>query len=299
MWGVTGEDEDFQDGEGDTAAVSIDTDSTVPAEEAFTIPRVVIAFGSETGTAEVAVGRLARALRLCKPIVSFLNKVAGLDIIKQRKASHLIVLCSTFGKGQVRPRQRCLPCATRFTLMFACLLLQPPSNATTFFETKIPDGILNSTKVAGKLSLSLTAEIDSHCDSSHCYLLFLYAVLCLGSLMYPDFCQAGKTVNKLLANAGAQMMAPATTADEAVDSAGTIAQWLKLMKTLVLPDSLDAAIEARMGVANEPLMYKVKWKFENTKTKTERYVWPVDKSSLCLMNEELLVGGDIPKRSTR
>jgi sulfite reductase alpha subunit-like flavoprotein len=117
--------------------------------------------------------------------------------------------------------------------------------------------------------------------------------------MYPDFCQAGKTVKKLLANAGAQMMAPATTADEAVDSAGTIAQWLKLMKTLVLPDSLDAAIEARMGVPNEPLMYKVKWKFENTKTKTERYVWPVDESSLCLMNEELLVGGDITKRSTR
>jgi hypothetical protein len=114
MWGVTGEDEDFEDGEGDTAAVSIDTDSTVPAEEAFTIPRVVIAFGNETGTAEVAAQRLARALRLCKPIVSFLNKVAGLDIIKQRKASHLIVLCSTFGKGQVRPRQRCLPCATRF-----------------------------------------------------------------------------------------------------------------------------------------------------------------------------------------
>jgi hypothetical protein len=43
-WGVTGEDEDFQDGEGDTAAVSIDADSTVPAEEAFTIPHVVIAF---------------------------------------------------------------------------------------------------------------------------------------------------------------------------------------------------------------------------------------------------------------
>jgi hypothetical protein len=71
------------------------------------------------------------------------------------------------------------------------------------------------------------------------------------------------------------------------------------MKTLVLPDSLEAAIEARMGVANEPLMYKVKWQFDNTKTKTERYVWPVDKSSLCLMNEELLVGRDITKRSTR
>jgi hypothetical protein len=39
--------------------------------------------------------------------------------------------------------------------------------------------------------------------------------------MYPDFCQAGKTVNKLLANARAQMIAPTTTADEAEDSPGT------------------------------------------------------------------------------
>lgn len=118
--------------------------------------------------------------------------------------------------------------------------------------------------------------------------------------MYPDFCQAGKEVNTMLANAGAQMMAPVTTADEAVDSAGTVTQWLKLMKTMVLPDSLEAAIEARMGVSNEPLTYKIKWKpAASFKVKAERFAWPLDKSSLCLINEELLVGGDITKRSTR
>lgn len=118
--------------------------------------------------------------------------------------------------------------------------------------------------------------------------------------MYPDFCQAGKVVNKMLAKAGGNMMSPLTTADEAVDSAGTIAQWLKLMKTLVLPDSLEAAIEARMGVANEPLKYSIKWQeASSSKSKAERFVWPEEKSSLCVINEELLVGGDITKRSTR
>jgi sulfite reductase alpha subunit-like flavoprotein len=118
--------------------------------------------------------------------------------------------------------------------------------------------------------------------------------------MYPDFCQAGKVVNKMLAKAGGIMMSPLTKADEAVDSAGTIAQWLKLMKTLVLPDSLESAIEARMGVANEPLRYQIKWQEDSsTRAKAEPFVWPEDKSSLCVINEELLVGGDITKRSTR
>jgi sulfite reductase alpha subunit-like flavoprotein len=68
-------------------------------------------------------------LRLCKPMVASLNKVAGLDIVKQRKITHLLVLCSTFGRGQ------------------------PPSNAALFCETEIPDGVLDDTKVAGAFGI--------------------------------------------------------------------------------------------------------------------------------------------------
>lgn len=126
MWGVTGEDEAFPDGEEEFAGGSPDAVcEDMTHDEEFTIPRVCIAFGSETGTAEAAAGRLARALRLCKPVVSSLNKIAGLEIIKQRKITHLLVLCSTFGKGQ------------------------PPTNAKAFVDTEIPQRLLDDTKVAG------------------------------------------------------------------------------------------------------------------------------------------------------
>jgi len=251
MWGVTGEDEEFPEGEEEAAAASLHAEKREnPAvDEEFTIPRVLITFGSETGTAEAAAGRLARALRPCKPMVASLNNVAGLDVVKQRKITHLLVLCSTFGSGR------------------------PPCNASKFFATEIPEGLLGETKVA---------------------------VLALGSTMYPDFCHAGKAVNKMLAKAGGNMMTPLTTADEAVDSAGTVVQWLKLVKALVLPDSLEAAIEDRMGHANEPLKFQIKWQIASSpKAKAEHFTWPVDESSSCLINEELLVGGDITKRSTR
>lgn len=128
MWEVTGEDEVFPEGEEELAA-PLDAECAVTTgEEDFTIPSVLITFGSETGTAEAAAGRLARALRLCKPILSSLSKVAGLDIVKQRKITHILVLCSTFGKGQ------------------------PPSNAIDFVGTEIPEGLLEETKVAGKSS---------------------------------------------------------------------------------------------------------------------------------------------------
>lgn len=128
QWRVTGEDEEFPDEEETVSATKSDgVASELPAEEEeFTVPRVLIVFGSETGTAEAAAGRLARMLRLCKPVVSSLNKVAGLEVVKQRKITHLVVLCSTFGKGQ------------------------PPTNAAEFFETEIEAGILDDTKAAGK-----------------------------------------------------------------------------------------------------------------------------------------------------
>lgn len=249
MYTVTGEDEVFPEGEAETAANGVTEEIEEETAESFTVPRVLIAYGSETGTAEAAAGRLGRALRLCKPIVCSLNKVTGLDIIKLRKITHMLVLCSTFGKGK------------------------PPSIAAQFFGTELADGVLENVNIS---------------------------VLALGSSLYPDFCLAGKTVDRMLGNAGGVRMTAVTTADEAIDSPGSVAQWIKLVKSLVLPAALEAAIEARMQGANEPLRYQMKWMITSSpKAEVERVTWPDDQSALCRINEELLVGGDVSKRSTR
>jgi sulfite reductase alpha subunit-like flavoprotein len=88
------------------------------------IPRVLIAFGSETGTAEAAAFQLAKLLKLVKPVVMTLNEVAGLSIVRERHITHLLALSSTFGSGEA------------------------PSNAAVFASTDIPSGMLTDTKVA-------------------------------------------------------------------------------------------------------------------------------------------------------
>jgi sulfite reductase alpha subunit-like flavoprotein len=77
------------------------------------VPIVLIAYGSETGQAEAVARRLRRQLKVLKPLLKSLNEVAGLDIISRQNISHLICICSTFGKGK------------------------PPSNSVKFFETDI------------------------------------------------------------------------------------------------------------------------------------------------------------------
>lgn len=259
MWKVTGEDEvGNDDGElveigsitRNSSASSVSSVGFSGLEEEFVTPRVLIAYGSETGTAEMNATRLGRMLRILKPIVMPLNAVAGLDIVKERSLTHVIVLCSTFGSGK------------------------PPTNAEIFFDTDIPEKQLEDAKVA---------------------------VLALGSSVYPDFCEAGKAVDRQLAAAGGTTMTTLTKADEAVDSASTIDAWLKLMKSTVLPESLEAAIEDSQGVAHEPPTYKMKWQHEaaGVEKTVKRFSWSEKESSVCLINQELLKGGDVDSRSTR
>jgi len=118
-----------------TASVSSGLTSTWESE----IPRPLIVFGSETGKAEVrpiilqiavyillyeslcgtfnqsAARRLKRELRLLKPTVMSLNDAAGLEIVVKRRMTHVIGICSTFGKGE------------------------PPNNAEIFMKTDIAD----------------------------------------------------------------------------------------------------------------------------------------------------------------
>ena len=233
-----------------SSTTSLDTNFSLAIssdEAAIEIPRVLIAFGSETGTAESAAGRLGRSLRMCKPIVCSLNDVAGMDIVTKKAITHVLVLCSTFGSGEA------------------------PSNATDFMKTDIPPKILTGTKVA---------------------------VLGLGSSMYPDFARAGINVATKLKLAGASDLIPLTKADEAVDSPAVISEWLELTKNLILPESLEAQIEASLGFANDPVEYKLKWsEAMEAKEIVPRFSWPTGES-ICHVNEELIIGND-PTRSTR
>jgi sulfite reductase alpha subunit-like flavoprotein len=86
------------------------------------VPIVLIAYGSETGQAEAIARRLRRQLQVLKPLLKSLNEVAGLDIISRQNISHLICICSTFGKGK------------------------PPSNSVKFFETDIDIANTSSVK---------------------------------------------------------------------------------------------------------------------------------------------------------
>ncbi|CAB9504775.1 Nitric oxide synthase [Seminavis robusta] len=87
--------------------------------------KVLISYGSETGNAEAAARRLKRELQLLKPTVIALNDLAkDLGSVKKRSFTHVVFLCSTFGKGQ------------------------PPSNAEDFFAKQIPPGMFGDVKYA-------------------------------------------------------------------------------------------------------------------------------------------------------
>lgn len=97
---------------------------TSDAGEDFEIPRVLIVFGSQTGTAEAAAHKLSRTLRLLKPTVLSLNDVSGLAIVKEENFTHVLSICSTFNRGEF------------------------PSNADVFATTPIKAHALGGSKFA-------------------------------------------------------------------------------------------------------------------------------------------------------
>ena len=86
-------------------------------ESAASIPRVVIAFGSQTGTSEDTAYAISKKLALLRPTVLTLNQIAGLHKVYSTNTTYLIMLISTFGKGK------------------------PPSNASEFFVQAIEDSV--------------------------------------------------------------------------------------------------------------------------------------------------------------
>ena len=62
-----------------------------------------------------------------------------------------------------------------------------------------------------------------------------YAVLALGSSIYPDFCQYGIDVDKWLPKTGAEPILPLYKIDDAKGYTSEITVWLELVERLVLP----------------------------------------------------------------
>lgn len=78
-----------------------------------TIPKIVIAFGSETGAADSAAHSLAKRLKICEPIVCTLNQVARFTDEYILSIDYFLFICSTFGQGE------------------------PPENAKEFFARQL------------------------------------------------------------------------------------------------------------------------------------------------------------------
>jgi sulfite reductase alpha subunit-like flavoprotein len=76
-------------------------DSSISSSEQdeAAIPKVLILYGSETGTAEGVARQLKRILGQLKPTVVTLNQGKGLHIAEKKGFTHLLCITSTFGKG--------------------------------------------------------------------------------------------------------------------------------------------------------------------------------------------------------
>lgn len=134
----------------------------------------------------------------------------------------------------------------------------PPSNAVAFFDKVIPSSAFAGTK---------------------------YAVLALGSTLYPDFCKAGTQLDRKMAKCGSTKMVPVKKVDDAARGDGVVQDWVGLIKRLVLPAHLEEEIIAtRELTSGMPPVHVLEW---SGKAEMKSANTPDAGSSLCLLNVEL------------
>jgi sulfite reductase alpha subunit-like flavoprotein len=146
----------------------------------------------------------------------------------------------------------------------------PPANAFEFFEAALP-------KFSGGKK---------------------FAVLGLGSTIYPRFCQAAENLDKLLHESGLESSVTLTKADEAAGADGTIDDWIKMIKAIIMPPNIQELLrESTLWQSHdfrEP--NKLRWL---PSEEAHEFVPPTSSAgSLCLFNEELL-GAQATSRSIR
>ncbi len=214
-----------------------------------TIPNLLIAYGSETGTAEAAATSLAKRFKACKPTLCTLNNAAKLHSLKT--FTHILIICSTFGKGS------------------------PPNNAVDFFQT------------------NLNGKINDHA---------WFAVLALGSSLYPDFCKAGKDISDKMKAAQAEPIMEIKSVDTSKGNQAEMIQWSYQAKKLILPDSILRSIKASRTNTNAvPPVYTLKWQTGDNVQTIRRANTTENGNLKCTKNVELFdeVHSQMTQRSTR
>lgn len=153
---------------------------------------------------------------------------------------------------------------------------EPPSNATKFFERA-------------------SSEYNLKNDLK-------YAVLALGSSLYPDFCKAGLDIDEMLSESGATSLIDVTKVDDVDANKATIPTWQKLVERLILPISLKLQLQNGGDNSEDKVTYKMKWHGDEYDDKIELSTYTIDSreaSFLVKENTELFRGGISSTRSTR
>ena len=164
--------------------------------------RIVILYGSETGTAEGFARQAARRLSRYRPRVLALDEYDREELRRERLA---LIVTSTFADGEM------------------------PGNAKQFYAwlQDQPGGALDGLN---------------------------FAVMAIGSTVYPHFCAAGAGLDRELARTGGSRAVALHRGDEIKGQADTFRQWLELVARLLgedptSGDASDAADQIALKVS--------------------------------------------------
>ena len=79
-----------------------------------------------------------------------------------------------------------------------------------------------------------------------------FAVMALGSTVYPNFCEAGVEIDRQLERLGGTRVVPLAKGDEIKGQVATFRKWLDQAAQLVGDDTATTAVDAKMRSVLDP-----------------------------------------------